>query len=256
MNKMLAPLMIAALFAMPAMAAEVVAPGGPGNAQGPAPFRYYGSGGSNVQQIYSSSFFGAPSTISALSFRAYPGAAPSGFFSNSFTISEVMVRLTTTSLSANEASGLQPSTNFAANLGSGFTTVFSGPLTLTTAANGVNQPFDYTINFSTLFNYDPTMGNLLLDVFIPTSATVSGGGLGFLTFDNANTLNDGVRSVVNIFDGGSPTGLLDTSAAITSFTTSPIASGVPEPSTWAFMILGFGATGAAMRRRRVRMLTA
>lgn len=28
------------------------------------------------------------------------------------------------------------------------------------------------------------------------------------------------------------------------------AGGVPEPATWALMILGFGATGAAMRRRR------
>jgi len=27
---------------------------------------------------------------------------------------------------------------------------------------------------------------------------------------------------------------------------------VPEPSTWAMMIIGFGALGMAMRRRRVR----
>ncbi|MBA2466428.1 MAG: PEPxxWA-CTERM sorting domain-containing protein, partial [Sphingomonas sp.] len=25
---------------------------------------------------------------------------------------------------------------------------------------------------------------------------------------------------------------------------------VPEPATWAMMLIGFGATGAAMRRRR------
>lgn len=29
-------------------------------------------------------------------------------------------------------------------------------------------------------------------------------------------------------------------------------AGVPEPSTWALLILGFGATGGAMRRRRPR----
>lgn len=29
-----------------------------------------------------------------------------------------------------------------------------------------------------------------------------------------------------------------------------ITGGIPEPSTWAMMILGFGAAGAAMRRRR------
>ena len=30
---------------------------------------------------------------------------------------------------------------------------------------------------------------------------------------------------------------------------NPIAAGVPEPATWSLMILGFGAVGAAMRRR-------
>ncbi len=29
-----------------------------------------------------------------------------------------------------------------------------------------------------------------------------------------------------------------------------LSSGVPEPATWAFMIVGFGAVGAAMRRKR------
>jgi hypothetical protein len=31
---------------------------------------------------------------------------------------------------------------------------------------------------------------------------------------------------------------------------------VPEPATWALLLLGFGATGAAMRRRRARALVA
>jgi hypothetical protein len=29
----------------------------------------------------------------------------------------------------------------------------------------------------------------------------------------------------------------------------PIVSGVPEPATWAMMILGFAGIGAALRRR-------
>ena len=32
--------------------------------------------------------------------------------------------------------------------------------------------------------------------------------------------------------------------------TGPVAGGVPEPSTWAMMLLGFGAIGASMRYRR------
>lgn len=34
-----------------------------------------------------------------------------------------------------------------------------------------------------------------------------------------------------------------------TFTSAPAAGAVPEPATWAMMMLGFGAMGAAMRRR-------
>ena len=33
-----------------------------------------------------------------------------------------------------------------------------------------------------------------------------------------------------------------------------IGNGVPEPATWAMMLLGFGAVGFSMRRRRHAML--
>ena len=32
--------------------------------------------------------------------------------------------------------------------------------------------------------------------------------------------------------------------------TFPAAAGVPEPATWAMMLMGFGAMGFAIRRRR------
>lgn len=42
---------------------------------------------------------------------------------------------------------------------------------------------------------------------------------------------------------------------ITGITTQPPGiGGVPEPSTWAMMLIGFGATGYAMRRRRSKVV--
>jgi hypothetical protein len=251
MRKLVFATIAAASFVTgPAFGNIIIAPGGAGNAQGPGPLTFYGSTGSRSQQIYSNTFFSGPVDITAISFRAFPGAAPSGFFSNTVNVSNILIRATTTGLSGTEASGLQPSTNFAANLGLSSTTVYSGALTLTTAATGAGpQPFDYTINFSTPFAYNPGAGNLLLDFLIPQGATVSGNGFGFLTFDNANTNNDGVRSVSSIFNGSSATGTLGTDAAITAFTTRAIAA-VPEPATWAMMISGFAIVGASLRGRR------
>jgi PEP-CTERM motif len=88
---------------------------------------------------------------------------------------------------------------------------------------------------------------LLLDVTIPTGATVSGAGFGFLTFDTVNTIDDGIYSVVNISDGGAASGTLSTAGAITAFS---VSAAVPEPSTWLMMVAGFGILGAAMWRRR------
>lgn len=249
MKTLSAILLAAGLAAGPAVAGTLTIPGGPGDAQGPAPINYYGVSGSQVQQIYDASFFTGPTEISGISFRAFPGAAPGFFTSNTVNIADLTVALSNTNVSGDENAGLQPSATFAANEGANLTTVFSGPATLSTAATGVGpQPFDYTVNFTTPFLYNPTSGNLLVDFLIPTGAKVSGNGFGFLTFDNANDNNDGVRSLVQL-NGVGPSGLLDTSAAITQFTTAPVG-GVPEPTSWALMIGGVLLAGSLLRVRR------
>jgi hypothetical protein len=43
------------------------------------------------------------------------------------------------------------------------------------------------------------------------------------------------------------------SVRLLSIDGTPVPGPVPEPATWAMMVIGFGAVGAAMRRRSVRV---
>jgi PEP-CTERM motif len=71
------------------------------------------------------------------------------------------------------------------------------------------------------------------------SWTSFGANSGFVR--GANVLTFNVRNTAQAT--GNPTGLR------VEFTESAIAA-VPEPATWAMMILGFGVVGGAMRRRK------
>jgi hypothetical protein len=79
---------------------------------------------------------------------------------------------------------------------------------------------------------------------------VDGNGLGFSTAAGAAVnlfVTNGTSYRVNA--GGLNTGLVTASA-------SPLAAAVPEPATWALMLLGFGGIGIAMRRRRTASISA
>lgn len=246
------PAAFALLAAMPLAAhADLVtdAPGGAGDAQGPVPLRYYGSGGSHNQIVYDASYFSnftGPREITAIALRTYPGAS---FGSNTVDVSNITIQLSTTGKGGNETDPANLlSANFTDNLGTDAATVFSGALTLTTLVPGT---FDYVITFDTPFLYDPTMGNLLLDAMIPTSATVSGGGFGFLTFDSTNDLNDGLYSVVELNNGDATSGTLSTATPITRFFSDSAAAAVPEPMTMSLLGAGLLGMGAMRRKRRM-----
>lgn len=242
-------------FAPPAGAAFVVAPGGNeaalGNAQSPGPFRFYGTGGSRNQVVYDAGFFATgPVLVQAVSFRPFANFG-SLFFGNTLTVSDVTITLSTTPRGG-EGPG-QPSESFASNVGADVRTVFSGPLTLSTAftpAAGGTLAFDYTVRFQQPFLYDPAAGNLLLDVLVPTTATVGGNGLlGFVTFDTVNTLNDGIFAVVANSNGAAASGVLSTAGPVTRFEVTPTAV-VPAPAGVVLAAAGIGTVLLGRVRRR------
>ena len=108
------------------------------------------------QQVYTASAFSGTVSISSIGFATSSGGVP-----NTVTFS---VGLSTTS-----ATVASMSTNYAANKGHGFTTVFTGSKTFSGGGGGA---FDFVIPISA-FTYNSTKGNLLLDVVV-TSSTGSG----------------------------------------------------------------------------------
>ncbi|WP_430422334.1 PEPxxWA-CTERM sorting domain-containing protein [Phenylobacterium sp.] len=80
-------------------------------------------------------------------------------------------------------------------------------------------------------------------------------GVGGLSFAHtASTFTLGFRAGGAGWQGGADESWGVDNLKVTA--TLPMAGGVPEPSTWALLILGFGAAGAMMRRRGARAAAA
>lgn len=162
-------------------ATQVVAPAGvetvDGNSFNRFPFGLVG-GSMRYQQAHAAALFPGSGTITELRFR--PDVDAGGAFGP--VELDVEIRLSTTASPPDTMSRV-----FADNVGPDETVVLArGPLTLASAASGdaVNA-FDVVVPLTTPFEYDPAMGNLLVDVF------VHGGS--FTTFlDAVESNTDGV----------------------------------------------------------------
>ncbi len=244
-----------AATAAPAFAASLVVPnsldGAPGNTF--ANFLNVDSrGSSRMQQVYASSQFSAitsPIFITEISFRppAASGGTTGGSAFGPTTINDVLINLSTTSAKPTSGAGALLSA-FASNIGADETTVFNGDLTISSSNTVVNpdnnlRAFDISIALTTPFLYDPTLGNLLLDIRNPSGGFTSNldteqGPTGVGIFYRRLSISNINKTAVDAENGQLLSG-----GVITQFGYRP----VPTPALLPGLI-GMGV--AALRKRR------
>ena len=84
-------------------------------------------------------------------------------------------------------------------------------------------------------------------------------GIGFYATDPSYYPADGTNSAFNVYGNGGTSYTLSTTASYdvnSPFNGTVTISAVPETSTWAMMLIGFGLIGLQLRRRRPAEVTA
>jgi len=156
----------------------------------------------HLQEIYDASqfsAFGGPRSITEIRFRPKASSINLNLPRYSWSLSNVQITMAVTNASI-------PSVNkiFVNNLGTSPTVVFNGGITLSssfTTSNQLTADFDIVIPLQVPFSYDPTAGNLVLDIvnFSPVS---------FLNLAFDRTLSQGYPLSLIIGPTSSGTGFL------------------------------------------------
>jgi hypothetical protein len=215
MNKLFFLGCMAALTAVATPAAALTV----GNADGGNcyPFSCGASDGvTQYQEVYMASAFPGALSFNSVSFgQNIAGQMDSATYGVSFYLTSADVNTLSSDLGSNEGALL-------GTLGT-FTLGGSMPTVLTLKGNNIS--------------YDPTMGNLLMNVVI-TNLTASNGYQSFFNADFTGTNVARAWNSSEYGDYGPATGALQTTFGA-----------VPEPSTWVLMLLGFAGLGYAGHRR-------
>lgn len=255
------------LISTPAAASGIVAPGHltntEGNENNSAPFDW--AWPLRTQQVYAASEFsswGGPEYIQAIAFRLDGPSMPFGA-----TINDVTIRLSTTSRGPDGLSAV-----FADNIGANESVVYQGalPIFSTDEPHGGGQPhaFDIVINLQKPFLFDPSQGNLLLDITNPGKAgNIYVNGTKSIILDTQAVSGDTVSRVLGYVASGQPGnpyattdltyGNPDTYGLVTQFRTGGpdplpqpgIPAVVPEPTVTAVLLCGLPLLVMLQRRR-------
>jgi hypothetical protein len=185
-----------------------------------------------VQNVYGSNLFPAnPIPITELRFRRDGNVAP---FTN-VTISNLQINLSTTHA---QPDGLSPV--FAQNPGTNDTVVFQGAVTVsspTATSTSGPAPFEIVIPLSAPFTYDPSQGNLLVDI-----RNSSGSGVGMI--DQTPSPTDHASRVFTLGTATSPNATyVDTGSAVIQviYTVTPTN---PTPPNTFLVPAGFDTVEA------------
>lgn len=188
------------------------------------------------QQFYSGSQFPGQTVITQIAFASQIGrrGVPRTY---KLTVSMSHTNATPRIFQANPA----------ANRGSNFTTVYSGQLSATLL--DPTRIFDLIIDFNTPFTYNPTQGNLLLEVNITSYPEVQG-DLFFIAGTSpfvGRTYNPGSG-----FQGPSGPEYYNY-GLLTRFNPGPdTPDPVPEPATLLLLGTGLAGIGGMVKRRKAK----
>jgi hypothetical protein len=215
----------------PVSAAIILSPDR-GDTQNSVPFSYGPMTSLRYQQVYGAADFSTISAgggmITSIAFGFADPAARGGGVSN------IQINLSTTFKAVD---GL--STTFAQNVGNDDKQVF-GPRAIEWYTN---TGFAAHFELASPFFYDPKKGNLLMDMRVFQSGFPYM-GMGTMAMWASDFVTDNA-SRVSSFNVNDATGSADTIALVTQFNVSPI----PEPSTWAMLLLGAPAIFFAVYRK-------